>query len=42
MGCTDEFDKGVTFSTDLLLLRDDHGLERYERATVSAEFVSRS
>lgn len=41
MGYTDEFDKGVTFSTDLLL-RDDHGLERYECATISAEFVSRS
>jgi len=25
----DEFDKDFTFSADLLLLRDDHRLERY-------------
>ena len=34
-----EFDKGVTFSADLLLFRDDHGLERCECATVCTQLV---
>jgi len=35
----DEFDRGVTFSADLLLFRDDHGLERCECITVHLQLV---
>ena len=37
---TDKIDKDVTFPADLLLFRDDHGLERYEQCTVSVALVS--
>ena len=36
----DEFEKGVTFSADLLLFRDDHGLERCECAAACIHLVS--